>query len=84
MDITITTISINQAPSYIRGGPECNCGNRDWIIKENSVKCSYCDRVRNGTFDGYISDRGPECNCGNRGWFVSANRWVCSFCARVR
>jgi len=81
--IRIIEIVVENGPLYIKDGPKCYCGNRDWIIKPDHVVCSHCERTRRSKFTGYVVD-GPKCYCHNADWFVSNDRWICSHCERSR
>ena len=31
---------------FVKNGPKCYCGNKDWFIGESGARCSDCDRWR--------------------------------------
>jgi len=68
---------------FINNGPECRCGNKDWFVGEDIVRCSYCDRSRDVNLQGYIVG-GPECRCNNTDWFIGETVYRCSYCERTR
>ena len=49
--------------NYVRFGPRCACGNRNWLIK-SAVVCSRCKRKIKEKVTAYIL-AGPKCACGN-------------------
>jgi len=66
--------------NYVRFGPRCACGNRNWLIK-SAVVCSRCKRKIREKVTAYILT-GPKCACGNRDWFVASSSVICSACGR--
>ena len=82
-EFRIIEIVLDQGPCFIKDGPICKCGYREWIVKPNSAVCSQCGAEREGHFTGYVKD-GPICRCGYRQWFASSDYWVCSHCGQSR
>jgi hypothetical protein len=82
-EIRIIQLLFDQAPSYIKDGPMCYCGQHDWIIKSGLAVCSNCGREKKGQFSSYVVN-GPKCYCGHFDWFASNDEWICSNCGRKK